>query len=100
MVHDLQRQSLQAQTLCVLLPIGHLQCLFAPRKLLAKEHSFLCRYVTETDLAFFQERIEEEAVLPGVGEWQHMTDMKLDSLTYTAWRRRLSVRHPFCDALK
>ena len=58
------------------------------------------RYVTEADLTFFQERIEEEADLPGVGEWQHMTDMKLDNLTYTAWRRRLPVSLPsFTDQI-
>ena len=30
-------------------------------------------------------------MIPGAGKWEHMTNMKLDSLTYTAWRRRLPV---------
>ena len=51
----------------------------------------MCRYVTEADLHFFQEQIEQEAVIPGAGKWEHMTDVSLESLTYTAWRRRLPV---------
>ena len=51
----------------------------------------LCRHITEEDLAFFQERVEQDAVIPGAGKWEHMTDLSLDSLTYTAWRRRLPV---------
>lgn len=46
-------------------------------------------HITEADLAFFQHRVEEDAVIPGAGKWEHMTDLRLDSLTYTAWRRRL-----------
>ena len=51
----------------------------------------LYRHITEADLAFFQERVEQDAVIPGAGKWEHMTDLNLDSLTYTAWRRRLPV---------
>ena len=51
----------------------------------------MCRHITEADLHFFQERIEQEAVIPGAGKWEHVTDVRLDSLTYTAWRRRLPV---------
>lgn len=51
-----------------------------------------CRHVTEADLQFFQQRIEQEAVILGAGKWEHMTDISLDSLNYTAWRRRLPVR--------
>lgn len=47
-------------------------------------------HITEADLAFFQERVEEDVQLPGTGKWEHMTDLKLDSLTYSAWRRRLA----------
>ena len=57
---------------------------------------FLRRHITEADLHFFQERIEQEALIPGAGKWEHMTDVRLDSLTYTAWRRRLPVRS-VCD---
>lgn len=46
-------------------------------------------HVTEADLQFFQQRIEQEAVILGAGKWEHMTDISLDSLNYTAWRRRL-----------
>lgn len=51
----------------------------------------LCRHITEADLHFFQHRVEEDVVIPGAGKWEHMTDLRLDSLTYTAWRRRLPV---------
>lgn len=50
-----------------------------------------CRHITEADLHFFQQRAEEDVVIPGAGKWEHMTDLRLDSLTYTAWRRRLPV---------
>ena len=50
-----------------------------------------CRHITEADLHFFQRRVEEDVVIPGAGKWEHMTDLRLDSLTYTAWRRRLPV---------
>ncbi len=50
-----------------------------------------CRHITEADLHFFQQRAEEDVIIPGAGKWEHMTDLRLDSLTYTAWRRRLPV---------
>ncbi len=50
-----------------------------------------CRHITEADLHFFQQRAEDDVVIPGAGKWEHMTDLRLDSLTYTAWRRRLPV---------
>ena len=56
----------------------------------------ICRHITEADLAFFQECVEEDVQLPGTGKWEHMTDLKLDSLTYSAWRRRLAVSCPSC----
>ncbi|KAL0041449.1 hypothetical protein WJX79_003695 [Trebouxia sp. C0005] len=46
-------------------------------------------HITEADLQFFQHRVEQDVVIPGAGKWEHMTDLRLDSLTYTAWRRRL-----------
>ncbi|DBA94873.1 TPA: hypothetical protein ACH3X1_002407 [Trebouxia sp. C0004] len=46
-------------------------------------------HITEADLHFFQHRVEQDAVIPGAGKWEHMTDLRLSSLTYTAWRRRL-----------
>lgn len=51
-----------------------------------------CRHITEDDLDFFKDRVERDVDMPGVGKWQHMTDLKLDTLTYSAWRRRLAVR--------
>lgn len=53
--------------------------------------SHCCRHVTEADLEFFKDRVERDMALPGVGKWQHMTDLKLCTLTYSAWRRRLAV---------
>ena len=50
-----------------------------------------CRHITEADLHFFQQRAEEDVIIPGAGKWEHMTDLRLDSLTYSAWRRRLPV---------
>lgn len=57
-----------------------------------RDLGLVCRHITEADLHFFQERIEQEAVIPGAGKWEHVTDVRLNSLTYTAWRRRLPVR--------
>lgn len=50
-----------------------------------------CRYVTEADLEFFKDRVERDVELPAVGKWQHMTDLNLETLKYSAWRRRLAV---------
>jgi len=75
---------MQLLTLCVGGITWHPQ---APCFLMA----VLCRHITEADLHFFQHRVEEDVVIPGAGKWEHMTDLRLDSLTYTAWRRRLPV---------
>ncbi|KAK9816837.1 hypothetical protein WJX72_005705 [[Myrmecia] bisecta] len=44
-------------------------------------------YITEEDLAFFKQRIEEDVVVPGAGKWESMCDKEFDNFTYTAWRR-------------
>lgn len=56
-----------------------------------------CRPITEADLQFFKDRVERDVELPGAGSWQHMTDLTLANLTYSAWRRRLPVSIGTCS---
>lgn len=47
-------------------------------------------HVTEKDLAFFQQRAESDAPLPGASEWQIVLDKDVPNFVrYTAWRRTL-----------
>ncbi|KAK9861282.1 hypothetical protein WJX84_001164 [Apatococcus fuscideae] len=46
-------------------------------------------YVTEADLAYLKERIEDDKSPPGSGDWEPMMDKDLGRCTYTAWRQCL-----------
>ncbi|KAK9817561.1 hypothetical protein WJX74_007751 [Apatococcus lobatus] len=46
-------------------------------------------YVTESDLAYLKERIEDDKSPPGSGDWEPMMDKDLGRCTYTAWRQCL-----------
>ena len=56
------------------------------------ENILWCRYVTEKDLDFFKERVEQPGELKGAGPWEHMMYKDFGSFTYEAWRRSLAVR--------
>ncbi len=51
----------------------------------------LHRYVTESDLAYLKERIEDDKSPEGSGDWEPMMDKDLGRCTYTAWRQCLPV---------
>ena len=50
-----------------------------------------CRYVTDKDLDFFKERVEQPGEVKGAGPWEHMMYKDFGSFTYEAWRRSLTV---------
>lgn len=55
------------------------------------ENILWCRYVTEKDLDFFKERVEQPGEVKGAGPWEHMMYKDFGSFTYEAWRRSLTV---------
>lgn len=54
------------------------------------------RYVTDKDLEFFKERMEQPGEVQGAGQWEHMVYKDFGSFTYEAWRRSLTVRLSAC----
>ena len=75
---------------------GHSHSQLAARQLDLCKTLLHSRYVTEADLQFFQEHMEEDVPVPGAGSWVKMCCMELGHLTYTAYRRRLPVRFTLC----
>ena len=56
------------------------------------------RYVQESDLEYFKDRVERDVDFPGCGDWDLVMAKDIGGgVRYTAWKRHLAVR-PCCPA--
>lgn len=49
---------------------------------------YVCRYVSQSDLQFFREKVELEDEAEA-NNWSHMMDLSYEDTSYSAWRRSI-----------